>query len=145
MLKPALALLLCLPLMASAAVYRWTDADGIVHFASSPPASGKYTKINPHLPPPTSAPGITGITQLSKGTAEAQEKQNKVANDRLEAEAHREARCAQARQRIAELENATARRLYTTEADGSRARMTQPEFDKRLDAVKAVARDNCDG
>ena len=58
----AVALLLLAPL-ATAQVYKWTDASGTVHYSEAPPAQGtQYSKVT-----------TTGsVEPLSKSTAQAQ-------------------------------------------------------------------------
>ena len=42
--------LLALPMMASAQVYKWTDANGTQHFSDAPPPQGvKYTSIHTRM------------------------------------------------------------------------------------------------
>lgn len=124
-------------------MYRWVDAAGTIHFAANPPERGHYQKIDPQLPPPTSAPAKAAAAQYSETYEAQQAKQEKAHEAQLKTKAHDAAVCAKARQSISALENATAHRLYTTQPDGSRKRMTQPEFQKRLNKAKAIAASYC--
>lgn len=139
----AVVLGLTLPIVAQSAVYRWVDAAGTIHFASTPPPQGHYAKIDPRVSPATAAPGVAGITELSKQYAGAAAERHKAREARLATEAQRAARCAKARQQVSALQDATAHRLFVVGPNGQRARMTQPAFDKRLDTAQAAATANC--
>ncbi|TAM10098.1 MAG: DUF4124 domain-containing protein [Nevskiaceae bacterium] len=124
-------------------VYRWVDGAGVVHFSSSPAAGAQAVRIDPRAPAAMDAPGITALTDFSRGYEKDAAARNKVRQAQLTAAAEREASCAQARQRISQMETATARRLAVVQPDGGRARMTQPEFEQRLAAVQAQAKRDC--
>jgi len=57
-MKPKLLILCCLALfscMAFAEIYKWTDENGTVHFASKPPPQLKAEKVNVQVNSYTSA------------------------------------------------------------------------------------------
>lgn len=148
-LPPPLLLAACLPflLYSSASlpdsIYRWVDSSGVVHFTQSPPEHAHYQRINPDVMPATSAPGIAGMEKLSQAYDSEAAAQNKAREAALRTKADRAEQCAKARQRIDQLQNATAHRLFVEGADGQRQRMTQPEFENRLKQAQARADTYC--
>jgi hypothetical protein len=131
-----LALALCsLPLAAAAQqIYKWTDANGVVHFSQNPPADGSYENVTPNLPPPGSAPKYHVNDQTGAAHSDPQATQ---------ASADNEERCAKARERVAFLEDKTAHRLFTTGADGQPSRMTDEEFDSAVKDANDAAQKYC--
>ncbi|MFI4981078.1 MAG: DUF4124 domain-containing protein [Nevskiales bacterium] len=134
----ALFLLCSLPLAASAQIYKWTDANGQVHFSQNPPKEGNFQDVTPQLP-------VSGAT--SGGAAPAKRRQNAAApptNDTaLQAKADNEERCAKARERISFLQEKTAHRLFVTGDDGQPARMTDDQFDQQLQDAQDAASKYC--
>lgn len=134
----ALLLLCSLPLAASAQIYKWTDANGQVHFSQNPPKDGNFQDVTPQLP-------VSGAT--SGGAAPAKRRQSAAAtttNDAaLQAKADNEERCAKARERISFLQEKTAHRLLVTGDDGQPARMTDEQFDQQLQDAQDAASKYC--
>ncbi|HZR38176.1 MAG TPA: DUF4124 domain-containing protein [Nevskia sp.] len=143
--KSLLSLLLCgLPLAASAQIYKWTDANGQVHFSQNPPKQGSYQDVTPQgpisgtstdsngrpLPPPPRSGGGS-----SSGSAPA--------TQAMRAGADNAERCAKANERIAYLQEKTAHRLMVTGDDGQPARMTDEQFDQQLKDARDAAAKYC--
>lgn len=127
----------------AATVYRWTDGNGVIHFSQTPPVSRPYQQIEPQLPPPTSAPAVNELGPLVKHYQTRQAQARKAHESQVKHAAEREAACAKARQRISYLEAATAHRLFIRKPDGTRARMTEPQFEKLLNQARQAANENC--
>lgn len=114
---------LTLPVFAGN-VYKWTDASGQVHYSQTPPAdNAAAAKAVRDLQPGVSIaapakPAPAPAPAAKAAPAESAEAKNK--------------RCAAAKERVAYLEERTARRLFVTEKDGTESRMTEEEFDSRL-------------
>lgn len=151
---PALVLMLACASSVAAPTYRWTDAEGRVHYAQTPPTDAKYEVIKPHAPAPRPpvAPATAPVpaaaaeadadakTQtapppsdmekfLQEAEAERKKKNEaraKQAAEREDAERH----CAQWRTRLAFLEQQRVR-LVVPQADGSTARMNDTQFNER--------------
>jgi hypothetical protein len=141
-----LALALALALVSgscAAAVFTWRDSGGVEHYSQTPPTGRPYKRLNVTPSAAFSAPGIAGI----KNAADAGDQRARAAEQareaRLHARAERLAACAKARSRASFLEQKTARRLFVRQADGTSARMTEPEFRQRLDQARAAIRANC--
>ncbi|ROH86539.1 DUF4124 domain-containing protein [Stagnimonas aquatica] len=135
--KTYLLLLAGLPLLAEATVYRWVDANGQVHYSQTPPAEvGAEPQHIRTVPASPSAPAAAPPqTKSPPATA-------KPAAAEVDLEA-RAKRCSEARERIAYLEAKTARRLGVEQPDGSLARMTEEQFEERLQAAREAVTGNC--
>jgi len=48
-MRPLLILLVLLPSLCSAEIYRWTDAEGRVHFGQRPPAQAERVEVRPQV------------------------------------------------------------------------------------------------
>lgn len=136
--KTLLLLLSALPLLAEAAVYRWVDASGQVHYSQTPPpevgAVPQNIRTVPASPPaPNAAKPATTEPSAAKPATSSPE---------VDLEA-RNKRCSEARERITYLEEKTARRLGIEQPDGSLARMTEEEFQARLQTARDAVTKNC--
>ncbi len=60
-----LPLLLALPGLAAAQVYRTVDADGRVHYSQTPPTGGKSEKVTPRVMPPSAGGGNSGLSEYA--------------------------------------------------------------------------------
>lgn len=127
----------------AAPVYRWVDSSGVIHFSQTAPVSGTYQRIEPQLPPPTSAPAINELGPTVKQYQTQRKRAQKAHEANVKRAAKREETCAKARQRINYLEAATAHRLFVRKPDGTRARMTEPQFEKLLNQARRTAAANC--
>ena len=127
----------------AAPVYRWVDANGVIHFSQTPPVSGAYKRIEPELPPPTSAPAVKELGPMMEHYQTQREQSQKSREAHVKHAAEREEACAKARQRINFLEAATAHRLFVRGQNGTRSRMTQPQFEKLLNQARQTAAANC--
>lgn len=134
--KPLLLLLLALPVLAQATVYRWVDAAGQVHYSQTPPPDvGAEPQSIRTVPASPSAPAATRPEAKAPSSA-------KPAPAEVDLEA-RAKRCREAKERITYLEEKTARRLGIEQPDGSLARMTEEEFQARLQAARDAATKDC--
>lgn len=142
------AVLLCLSLVlpggaAAAGMYRWVDGAGVVHYAQAAPQGHAAQRIDPQLPPPTSAPGISGIDSFTRHYAADRAGADKARQAALRSKAERAEQCAKARQQISALQTATAHRLFVTGADGQRSRMTEDQFKQHLQQAQSRADASC--
>lgn len=136
-----------LPLAAAAqeaSVYRWVDAQGVVHYSDQPAADGsgeelpiRYRKTDRgamqarlKAKAELDAAGEVREAQQSEVDAAAEADRQKVL-------AEREANCKAARDRVAKYTNAL--RLYRPGPNGERVYLTNEELDvERADANRAV-------
>jgi hypothetical protein len=136
--RPVSALLLALPLLATAGnVYKWVDAQGQVHYGQTPPDGVKAINQSGAKPGVTTeAPPAPKVEVAAEPAAKPAEKPAESAEDKAK-------RCSAAKDRIAFLEEKTARRLSVKQADGTDARMTDEEFEARLNKAKQEASGSC--
>lgn len=135
-----LPLLLALsPLAQAASVYRWVDAQGQVHYGQTPPPSAAAEPHSVKVPPasPSAAPAAASPAAPPAASATT------PATDPAANRADRARRCTAARERIQYLEDQTPRRLGVEQPDGTLARMTEEEFQERLDKARAEAGKHC--
>lgn len=143
----ALVLPLCLllPLSAAAEVYRWEDADGVVHYSQTPPAEGDYRAVKPRLPAPTAAPALqqnqrfldqaaglpTPPPVAEAGPAEAPPRT-------LNAE-----RCALGRDTLSQLDAGSPRRYLIKNEDGTVERMSDEQAASIRQRATAMVAESC--
>ena len=149
--RPLLCLFVCLPLAGSAAeVYSWSDGNGVRHFTQEAPPKGVPFRRIPvestsPSPSPASAPSprsVSGSTETKKDSVMGGGPKTREAGLRLRAETLE--RCAKARERIAFLEEKTARRLFKPGLDGAEpSRYTDEEFNAEMKAAREVEAANC--
>lgn len=123
--------LLCLcaglmPLLASADIYRWTDAQGKVHFSETPPPGAQRVEVKPQ------------VMERDANTREHEEKLRKFYSARSEeqADAHeratqqqaeQDAQCAHLHDSLATLEHGG--RYFSADADGKRTYYSDAQID----------------
>lgn len=129
--------------VAADQIYRWTDANGLIHFSSQPPPHGEYRRITPELPPATSAPGVDAIRKRADNLDGTGTKVAQARQDALKAKADDAEKCAKARERLTFLDEHPAHRLYTVGADGAESRMTDEQHDAEVAKAKGIAADSC--
>jgi hypothetical protein len=136
-----IALLLCsLPLAVSAQqIYKWTDANGTVHFSQNPPKDGSYSDVTPQQPV---SGAWTGGSHSSRPSMPS-ESSSSGNNASQQAKADNEERCAKARERVSFLQEHPAHRLFVTGDDGQPARMTDEQFDQQMKDAQEAADKYC--
>jgi Domain of unknown function (DUF4124) len=131
--------------MASAVVYKWTDAQGKVQYGDRPP-DGVHAEVVELLgthaatartaapTAPQSAPLANNAVPRSAATAKDLDDKKAVDQDVAQT---RDKQCADAQDRYKKL--IEGRRLYKTAADGGRQYMTSEEIDtERLNAKRDI-------
>ncbi len=121
-LEPAIILALCLGTAAGAGeIYRWTDADGNVHFGDRPPDPDRADKVEVRPPPADPAAARRRLEQERRLLRAFDEERRAQERERREAarEAERRRRnCDKAREILKEYREAAY--LYDENPDGSR-------------------------
>ncbi|MDB5972051.1 MAG: hypothetical protein JWQ90_4501 [Hydrocarboniphaga sp.] len=138
-----LAATLTLDTASAATAYRWTDADGVVHYAQTPPSSGRYDIVHPELPPPVAAPADDGAKAFLKRIDEQDAAKAKA---RVAAAAAKQAsaqQCADARARLHFLDERPPNRLRTREAGGELKRMDADEWERQRQSAAAAIAKSC--
>lgn len=141
-LRIALLFALC-PLTAAAQIYRWTDANGEVHFSQVPPEQGPYKRMKIYETQGVTPGAGKGASDYLKHAAKSSELDQQAHQAVVQAKAERAERCAKARERISFLEQQTAHRLFKKGADGQPARMTEDQFDQELSQARQLANNSC--
>ncbi|HUR41568.1 MAG TPA: DUF4124 domain-containing protein [Verrucomicrobiae bacterium] len=136
------ALFFLLPALALAQVYRWTDAQGRIHYSQVPPPGGTAQTL---APPPAAGPA-PNQESLNKSLQDAIKAEPKVREEaaRIAGEqAQRQAQCQQARDNIAYMDQQTPRRMMEADAQGNVSRVTTEQFAQRRAELEAIAATHC--
>jgi hypothetical protein len=137
------AALLAWSAMASAVVYKWTDAQGKVQYGDRPP-DGVHAEVveglgGPHTaaaarPPSSSANSASGTPTANNATPKDDATKQAVDAD---VAATREKQCADAQAAYKKL--IEGRRIYKTGADGERQYLTSDQIDnERINAKRDI-------
>ena len=132
------AMIIC-SAIASASVYKWSDADGTVHYGDRPPDGVKAELVeglglNVHYSAPAGAPARAAAQPVAAAVAKDKAVDPAAADA---ASAAREAQCSAARERLKQLTE--GRHLYKPAENGTRDYLTSDQIDsERLDAKKEV-------
>lgn len=141
-MKASALLLILLPVLASAEMYRWVDKDGLVHYTQTPPAGFDAKAIAP-APPPSANPGVESIRKFDQSAVKAAGDSAKKQDDAERLRVEQEAACKQAQERIAFLETRAPYRVAKKDEEGNISRMTPEDYDKSLGIAHEVASKNC--
>ncbi|WP_162932630.1 DUF4124 domain-containing protein [Solimonas sp. K1W22B-7] len=142
-----LPLLLALPGLAAAQVYRTVDADGRVHYSQTPPASGKVEKVTPRVMPP-SAGGNSGMSEFA---AELDKRREVKAGEDQKAAAEaaqkkqKQDSCDLARKDLAFLSENAPTRIGSVNAEtGKMERWTVERYDQSKKQAQELADRDCE-
>jgi hypothetical protein len=137
----ALLCLLLLPGLAAAEIYRWTDANGQVHFGQRPVAAGaEKVEVKPQ------------VVERDQLTREREERTNRFYDARREEQAQASAVAAENQVRRAEecreLRNSLAsipegRSYYRNEADGQRSYYSDEQLDTARQQLQNRVSERC--
>ncbi|MES2128545.1 MAG: DUF4124 domain-containing protein [Pseudomonadota bacterium] len=136
----ALLVLAVAALPAAAQMYKWTDANGKIHYSDTPPLEGKVEEIKV-APAPPPAPLPKGATWQER---ERESSQRRLAQQQEEAKAPPEPnaaqRCAAARGILSTLEG---KAVFQKDKDGKRAYLEDKDRAALEKAANASAAQNC--
>jgi hypothetical protein len=126
--------LLLLPLCTTADVYKWTDANGQVHFGDRPPAEKPAEEITINAAPPGKDPAANGRIRkmnefLDQRQAEREVRQAEEAKSQRQAEMQ-DVRCRKLRAQLKHMAsvstfynlNQKGERVFVSEEDNTRIR-----------------------
>jgi len=127
---------------AFGAVYKWTDAEGNVHYGEQPPPQADAESVRPP-PPPANAPSpasvLENLRKRSKTSDEARAKRAEEQQEAAEKQAEREENCRKAR---GNLDTYTrTRRIWR---DGTVVRLTDEEWLRKIEEAKKHVAEFCD-
>ncbi|MCG3142973.1 MAG: hypothetical protein HONDAALG_00276 [Gammaproteobacteria bacterium] len=137
------AALLALTLPAVAGVYKWTDAEGQVHYTQSPPPSGVQGEELKAPPKVDSESAVEDLEAKQKGFDERLEDKAKTEAEAAKTadQAAEKARyCEQLRADLAGLQ--TAQRIFTGEG-ADRRRLGEDERQAKMKDIEAKLAKDC--
>lgn len=137
------AALLALTLPATAGMYKWTDADGQVHYTQSPPPAGVQGEELKAPPKVDSESAVEDLKAQQKGFDERVEDKSKAETEAAKTadQAAEKARyCEQLRADLAGLQ--TAQRIFTGEG-ADRRRLGEDERQAKMKDIEAKLAKDC--
>ncbi|MDM4770422.1 DUF4124 domain-containing protein [Solimonas sp. SE-A11] len=139
-----LPLLLALPGLAAADIYRSVDAQGRVTYSQTPPVGRTAEKVTPRVTPgnPAEAEALQRqVEALDKGQEEAARKETEAAAK----QAKQDEACTAARERLALLAQKIPSRLMTRNEKGEMERWTTERHEEQRRQAEALAATSCGG
>lgn len=133
--------LLLLPGLAAADIYRWTDANGQVHFGQRPAAAGaEKVEVKPQLVErdPLASERQARTNRFYDARREEQAQASSVAAER---QAERATECRELRSQLASIPE--GRRYYRSEADGQRSYYTDDQLDTARQQLRNRVSERC--
>ena len=143
--------------LTAAEIYKWTDANGVVHYSQTPPAHGQGTVVEaPEAykpgsvsdePPPATAgedAGENGSAGEEAPLTAAQARRQQLAQQRetaRERQAENRQLCDRHRQRIEQME--PARRVFYTDEAGEQVRMDDDLRLALIEESRTFVDENC--
>lgn len=128
-------------------IYRWLDpADGGTHFSETPPRNGPYDAIAIEHAAPVDLEvqrRLADVRQHTNEQIDARRQLREMARRDAELAAARAVDCSRARDRETQLESLPGRRMLVIDPDGNAQRMTEPERQETLAAVRAQVSTLC--
>ena len=146
-------LLLLFSLNAHAALHKWVDADGKVHYSDSPPPTGaKAQKLQLSTGAGEGTEASASTVSTTETTAEREadwrkaQKAKKEAEQKTEKEQEaatvRQLNCQQARSQLLTLQNSPA--IATYDANGQRKLMDDADRQRGIEAANKAIGEYCD-
>jgi hypothetical protein len=130
---------------AVAEVYRWTDAEGRVHYGDRPSAGSQSVPVGSGAP--TGQPPASDAERLQRQQRmldayrqEREEKQQAEAKRKAD-DAERERNCAHARDALARYERSGV--IYEPQADGSRRYLSEAERESAIRSAQSDVKRWC--
>ncbi len=132
--------LLLLPTLSWAEIYRWTDANGQIHFGEQPTAGAQRIEVKPQ------------VVERDAATREREERLRKVLDARSEEQAvlqqkqaqqnaQRNEACSKLRQSMAELEQGGV--FFKQDAQGERTYYSDAQVEAMRSKIAAQLSNNC--
>ncbi|MBH9378280.1 DUF4124 domain-containing protein [Pseudomonas aeruginosa] len=115
-----------MPVLAQADIYRWTDAQGKVHFSATPPAGAQRVEVRPQVVERDAAPRQR--EQRTQEYFDARREERTAAAERAgQRPAARAEECGRLRQQLSQL--ARGGRFYRQDAGGGPVYLSDAELD----------------
>lgn len=140
-MRVLLLLLALAPMLATAEIYRWTDAQGQVHFGQRPAAGAERVDVRPQVVERDEA--TRQREQRSEKFFEARREERQVAGERAgQQRAQRERECQGLREELKVLQRGG--RYFRTDATGERVYYSENEIEKARQQLASRIRERCD-
>jgi Domain of unknown function (DUF4124) len=136
----ALALLISAAADAQQKIYKWTDADGQVHYDSKPPTTTKAQQIRQAKAPTPVATAEPAAAAADAGTATAEAKPEMTPQQRAELKSF----CSNVRDRMKALSSGVGR-VAERNPDGTQTRLNKDAIDQRVAAEREKESKYCTG
>ena len=142
--------LLLTSLNASAALHKWVDADGKVHYSDTVPADVSAEKVRHSSAPDTSSPSSEPSAPKSLAEREADWKKSKKSKEDAAQKAAKEQEvalakqknCEGARNNLANYENSPV--IVTYNEKGERAYLDESTRQKKIEEARKFASSHCE-
>lgn len=131
---------LLLPGLAAAEIYRWTDAEGRVHFSERPAAGAEQVEVKPQVVERDDATREREARTERFFEARRQE-QEKASAQALEQRAKREQECRQLRQNLAQFQGGGI--FYREGPNGERIYYSDSEVDATRRQLSSKLAERC--
>lgn len=137
--------LLCavlLPGIATAEIYRWTDANGQVHFGEAPRAGAGAVKVEVKPPVAQHDAAVAERQQRSERFFEARRQEQQQASEKArQQQAKTSQACQKLRNQYAELDQGGT--FYKVDAQGERQYYSEKQIDGARSQLKAQLAQHC--
>lgn len=144
-----LAMLLAAVPAAAERFYKWTDAEGNVHYTDEPPAEGEYEVMEPAAgggndAAPSAAERLEAWRQRQQQAQAAREELEASREEQRRAQQQRRENCDLARENVRQLEQNTRIIMPAEEEGGEPVRMSDEERLQRLETAREAVAEFCD-
>ncbi len=147
MINPAMIgiALVALSTAAGAEVFRWTDAEGRVHYGDRPSAGSQSVPLTsgpaPAQPAPSDAERLQRQQRMLDAYRQEREEKQQAEAKRKADDAERGRNCARARDTLARYERSGV--IYEPQADGSRRYLSESERETEIRAAQGDVKRWC--
>jgi hypothetical protein len=131
---------LLLPCLASAEIYRWTDANGRVHFGEAAPAGAVRVEVKPPVVQQDAA-AAERQQRAERFFQARREEQQQAKEKNQEQQTKTAAECRQLREQYAELDHGGT--FYKVDAQGERQYYNDAQLDSARSRLKARLAQRC--
>lgn len=127
-----------------AGIYKWVDEQGNVQYTQTPPPNRPATRFEARPEPVDSEGALEKLKQQQDKSDAFFKERDTQAKEQAKSEqesVERSKHCAQARENLTKLE--TTNRLFRTDEDGQRVKMTEEERQKELTEAQSQIEQFC--
>ena len=125
-------------------MYKWTDADGSIHYGERPPNRGQATNIAPPPPPGTGYNRPEDIKKIRDGIFQQtvdsvkakEEAEKRIADDKASV-----AYCLRIKKKISTIKSNP--RIKMTDKDGRASFLDESQKQQKIQKMKALLKEHC--